>query len=95
MHNVGCGQEHAKSRWHVLIKHFSFLNTCKKVLGAFGNVMSQKTPNELPQRWKVHYDIEMINTFNIKGVLSHESRGIQKVEISIPKISWQGLHQTS
>jgi hypothetical protein len=50
MHNVGCGQEHAKSRWHVLIKHFSFLNTCKKVLGAFGNVMSQKTPNELPQR---------------------------------------------
>jgi hypothetical protein len=95
MHNVGCGQEHAKSRWHVLINHLPFWIHVKQILGAFGDVMFQKTPNELPLRWKVHYDIEMINTFNIKGVLSHESRGIQKVEISIPKISWQGLHQTS
>jgi len=95
MHNVGCGQEHAKSRWHVLIKHLPFWIHVKQVLGAFENVMFQKTPNELPPRWKVHYDIEMINTFNIKGALSHESRGIQKVEISIPNIFWQGLHQTS
>jgi hypothetical protein len=50
MHNVGCGQEHAKSRWHVLINHLPFLIHVKQILGAFGDVMFQKTPNELPLR---------------------------------------------
>lgn len=79
----------------MLIKHLPFWIHVKQVLGAFGNVMFQKTPNELPHRWKVDYDIEMINTFNIKGGLSHESWGIQRVENSVPKNSWQGLHQTN